>query len=638
MYKDDELKARDYVRQEFMSDEELLELNKLRAILINNSASMAMTYSRWEDEEEAYKGDQPITSNRPNSRVNIVNAYIDGQVSALVDHNIAIVTRGESPADKYYADWARVGLDWTLRKNKIKKIIDIHERRRLKFGVGFFKTYFDKNAISGFGLAKICCPALDMIYVDRKIIDPLRFQEADYIAEGIKLSREQFIDIYGEEKTRAVYFGTNNSIRHMIFSKTFTHDDLDAAYIIQYWSRHKGMLRLREFTECGLLLYDSHKSGDRKTNQKDSEYKHKSYYKYVCNKYPYFFTGQYPDEDSLWGFGDAKLLIPIQNMINDFYDKIRITARPNLILFDPDSEVDLSDFDENSLEPRPARLSTTKAVEVVPWGQVNNSYWQMLQMMHQEAQRVTRYSELMMGQTRSADTATEASIQQQQGNAVTQHKKTMLEETLIDVCEYCLGLMMEFYEGAKAFRIYGTEDEYEWIDFRKLTKVPVMKPATSGFTKRYMDRKPLDEPPEWEFVMHGQDPATKTVDLDIEISIGSGLPKNKAFLWQMIERLAGLVLVDESGQQKNIINYKEFRQFVKDYLGLPLSDEQPAQQQPGIMQQTQGGGPGGGAMQSAGAMGVPQAGVMAGQAGQQESPIIAAMREAGKMTGSGGNT
>jgi len=577
-------------REDYMTEEEMKDIDCKISKLMNNRGYMGDLYSRWEDEETVYKGDQEKVANRPNTRVNIVNANIEGQVSALVEQNLAVTATGESPADSHFAEWARIGLEWSFRKNRIKRVLEVHERRRIKFGAGLFKVYFDEDAINGFGLAKVCCPPLTKIFIDNKVKDALRFQEAEYVAETIRLSKTQFIDMYGEEKGNAVDYGGLFIEDNTTFKEDYTLDDEDGATLIQWYERHKGNLRLLEFTADGLLLYDSHKDGKRTDNQRDKKYNHKSLYKFVCDKYPYFFTPLYPEEGTLWGFGDIKLLKPIQDMINDLYDKIRMVARPNLILFDPSSEVDLEDFDENSLEPRPARLDK-KTVEVVQWGQVNPALWQLLSSMHQEAQRVTRFSDLMLGQGRSTETATQAVIQQNQGNATTDHKKLMLEETLVEVCEYMLGLMMEMYKGAKAFRIADDKDEYKWIDFRQLTKVPAMKQATTTFRKLYNEKRKEDgsytEDPKWEIITDDSDnPLTKNIDLDLQITIGAGLPKNKSFLWLMIERLASIVVVDQTGQQKNLISYEELRRFINEYLGLPIDEKAIQDVTQPVMQQT----------------------------------------------------
>jgi hypothetical protein len=578
---------KDTKRQDLMTQEEMTEINDIISNLMNNVGEMGEKYTEWSKIEVAYRGEQPTEKGRPNTRVNIMNANIEGQIAGIIDQNIAIVARGESPSDQHYSEFARVILEWTFRKNYIKKVLDQHERRRIKFGAGIFKVHFDPDAINGFGLTKITCVSLNRFLIDTKVKDSLRFQEAEYQGEPIRMSKSQIIEMYGEEKAAAVDYGNFTIENTTVFEETFTMDDIDGATIIQYWSKHKGILRLREFSACGVLLYDSHKTGDRKENQKNNKFDHKSYYKYVNNKYPYFFTGMYPIEGSLWGFGDGKLLEALNDLLNDFYDKIRIAARPNLILFDPMSEVDLSDFDDNSFEPRPADLRGGQTVDTVSWGVVNDSWWRMIAAIHQEAQRVTRFSDLMTGQNSSAaNTATEATIQQQQGNSSTDQKKQILQITLQEVCEYILGISMESYTEAKAFRLTEDKEDYIWIDPREFTKVPAMKPATMDFITKYRAGQEANgvekDVPKWELLTDEKtgEPMTKNVDLDIELNVGAGLPKNKAFLWQMIEKLSTMFSIDATGMKKTVVSYEELREFIKKFVGLPLEDPEELPQPP----------------------------------------------------------
>jgi hypothetical protein len=591
-------KKKEMQREEFMTREEINEIDENITRLNHNRGYMSQYYTRWSQEDKAYRNDQDIKPNRPNTRVGIMNAIIESQVSSLVDKNIAVMCKGEGVSDESFANWGKVGLEWTLRKNQFKKVLAVHERRRSLHGVGIFKVFFDTEAMHGFGLSKITAVPLNKIFIDTKVKDPLRFQDAEYIAETIRLSKSQVEQIYGEEKSDAIDYGNfaYEDLNTYSEEETF-YDDDNAATIIQWWTKHKGILRLQEFSGCGVLLYDSHKTGNRDDNQKNNSFEHKSYYRYVNNKYPFFFTGMYPEEGSIWGIGDGTLLKPLQDMLNDLYDKIRMSARPHLILFDPNSEVDLEDFDENSLEPRPADLSRGTAVQSVPWGTINESWWRLLVQVHSEIQRVARTSYMMLGQGGGADSATEAAIQQQQGAGAIDHKKLILQETLIEMCEYILSLMMEFYTEAKTFRIHEEKKEYEWIDFRQLTNVPTMIPATDAYKSDYRKNNPGKEEPEWMVLTdENGKPMTKNVDFDIQISIGAGLPQNKAFIYQMAEKLSQLVV---DGQ--NVIDYPEMRKFIKDFLGIPLSDsdddlqQQMAQGQQGMMP-GQGGQPEQGAM------------------------------------------
>ena len=214
-----------------------------------------------------------------------------------------------------------------------------------------------------------------------------------------------------------------------------------------------------------------------------------------------------------------------------------------------------------------------------------------MQAAHSESQKVTRFSDLMLGQGKSSDSATEAAIQQQQGSSATNQKKISLTETLVEVLEYVLGLMMEFYTEGKVFRLSDEdkEGEYEWVDFRELSQVPIKRPATQGFIKEFKENNPKQEPPKWMLLEDEEgNPMTKNVDLDIEISIGAGLPKNQTFLWQMVQQLASMTSFDtETNQPKPLVDWNEMRSFIRDFLHIPLNDESEQKMQNSLIQQLQ---------------------------------------------------
>jgi hypothetical protein len=561
-------------RLSFMTEEETRMVDNFLTKIEQNRSYMDEYYARWEKEQEAYAGDQPIEENRPNTRVNIINANVEGQVAAIVENNIAVSCRGEGPSDQPFARWAQIGLDWTLRKNHIKRLLERHERRRGLFGAVWFKVYWDPDAIDGFGLATITCPPLTSVFVDMKINDPMRLQEAEYIAEVMLKSKTWAKQEYGDIADHIFYGGSDRS---PIFTKEKTTDDEDAFWLVQLWTKTDGMLRLIEFSEDGVLLYDSFKEWDGKRFVEKKE--KRSFYR--RNMYPYFLTIMYPEEGKLFGFGDGKLLRSLQDMLNDLYDQIRRAARPNRIFFDETSEVDLEDLDADD-GPVPCR-DPNRTIRIVELGKVNPALWQLIKAVHEETQRVTRFSELMMGQKTMAKTATEAAIQQQQGNSATDHKKLILEETLTEVCEYLLDLMMENYTGGKFFRIDENKEDYEWVDFRQMLNVPVLIPAGDGFIEEFRRNNPETPLPKWQQLKDESGvPVTKSVDLDIEINLGAGLPKNKAFLYQMFLALSKAVI-----EGKNAVTWQEFRKFAKDFLGLPLEENPEALAQPQVQQQIQ---------------------------------------------------
>lgn len=574
--------VKDSYRNDFMTNDEMCEINNFISLLNENVGQMGDLYTRWEEEEVAYLSDQPLEEDLPNSRMNIVLSAIEGMVSQLVNQNVAVIANGEGPEDDKYSEWAKVALDWSFRKNNIQHKIAVHERRRAKFGNAWFKIVWDEGFAGGFGLPKIMCPPLNKVFIDTKIRDYLRVDEADYIAETIQCSKNFAIYEYGEEKANILDYGLNIYQDNGCFREDDTPLESDEEWtLIQLWSKLDGKLRLREISGCGVLLYDSCKGGTRKDNQKNKDIKPKSYYKYVYDQYPYTFTLKYPQEGTLYGIGDAKLLMPLQKMINELYDKIRIQMRPNLIGVDVHSDIDIEGFDDNSFNPvyyDGAKLNNRPPFQFVPWGTIDQSIWQLINMIHDEAQRIIRWSDIMMGQGKAAETATESAIMQQQGNTHTDHEKVKLELALSEVAKYMLGLMMEKYTSGKAFRIHGDETEkYNWIDFSEMTNIPAQIPASKGYTDAFMGNNPGAEVPKWENFEEKGKAVTKSVELDIEINVGSGLPKNKAFIWQMVEKLSQMTGIDMEGGQpmpKPAITWKELRSFIKEYLGVPLKENE----------------------------------------------------------------
>ena len=47
----------------------------------------------------------------------------------------------------------------------------------------------------------------------------------------------------------------------------------------------------------------------------------------------------------------------------------------------------------------------------------------------------------------------------------------------------------------------------------------------------------------------------------------ASLPENKAFLWQMLERLSGMIV-----ENRNVIHWEEMRYVIKEFFGLPMMD------------------------------------------------------------------
>jgi len=605
-YKQDWREQKDIQRNELMTEEERLEVDNLMVLLNNDCTEMQELYDQWSKEEEAYRQKQPENPDDPNSRINIILPVIEGEITQIVDNNWQVTAVGEEPGDDIFADDALIGLEWALNKNDLFKKMTVHERRRNKHGVAFMKVRYDHNFAGGFG-----CPIIDIVPINKLIVDGkiknfLRWQEADYIAEKIVYSKSYAYERYGPEKASAISYGVDEWRDDYVFEENYTFADENSFTLLEVWSRFNGKLRVREISSDGILLWDSAKKGERTDNQRETEFTDRPIYKYVNNLYPHFITNKYTSDGRLHGFGDATILLPLQNLVNELYDKIRILMRPNLIAYDVNSDLDLTDIDKDMTTPRGydgRNLQGGPPLYSIPWGAVNSDVFHLVQDIKQEAQRVARFNDIMIGQGRTADTATEAAIQQQQGNSHTTHEKTTLEHTLSDVCKYMLGLMMEYITEGKAFRLFGEraknakDMKYAWVDFSSMTNVPGMIPASQEYKDKFKTNNPGVNIPQWEVLENTDETEDETIDkviknkrktqtkhleLDINISMGSGLPKNKAFLWQMIERLCQLAVPDVDDPQmpipKPIITWREMRNIVKDFMDLPIDNDKNLQE------------------------------------------------------------
>ena len=567
-------------REKFMTKDEMVEIDGYLSDLLVNKGDMTALYNEWADIEKYYENEQDEIQDMPNTKINIMNSNIEGQVAMIVDQDMAIMTKGESAGDDDFADDARVGLEWTFRKNFIKKVMKSFIRKYSKFGAGCFMVHFDNKALDKFGLTKVYSKSLTNVFVDGKVKDPLRYQEADWIADASFVSKKQLIKWYGEEKADMVVYGNNTIVGESTFDVDDSSEDTNGTTLVKWWSRCEDKLRLQEFTGDGSLMYDSHKGGTRKSNQKNSEYNHKSYYKYVADRYPYFFSFLYEREGNLWAFGDGKLLLPLQKLINKLYDNILVCSKPDLPLVDTRSNIDTGKIDDNSNAPIPfdgEELNGAPPIYSIRWGTTNDNWWNLINAMHNEVQRITRFSDIMTGQaSKGTDTATEAAIQQQQGSRSTDDKKGDIQTTLEEMCGYILGIMMEKYKRAKSFKVSDEKSEYKWIDFREMSRVPVKIPATKKFRDEFMKNN-NNQIPQWELLTEGDgSPVTKNLELDIEINIGAGLPKNKAFITKLMQELAQVQLVTKDGQMKPALYFDEFRDFMQKFIGMPIDNEDTA--------------------------------------------------------------
>lgn len=458
----------------------------------------------------------PETENDPASCTNIIHANVEGQVAMLLEQSIGILPVPVSPDDAPFAANVQKVLEFIKEKNRLTRKLDLHERRREKYGTGIFRVSFDPACLHGAGLPVIEAINPLHVFVDPGITDVYKINEAAFIIETVCKTVHWARQQYGDVIADAIVPG---------YRPQFEGDDGgDDTYLhMLVWTREGGKLRLVEMTGCGLILSDSFQNGEKDF--------------YPGGRYPYFFTPLYHRENSIWGKGDVELLIPVQDLINDLDDQIRINARltgnPQRLV-ETGSGIDLDAMtNEAGLNIPTTSVSAVKNLEAPPMP----SY--ILQRrdtaLRYESQRITRFSDQMTGAKQAGvTTAAEATVLQQGGQMSIQHKKLLLQETLSEVFSYCLSMIRAYWTEEVAVRV--TDEKNSFIFFR----------ASDIRGAAEEDRK--------------------DAAFDIIVTVGAGLPANKTAAYQMMSDLFA----------KGLVTAEEVRTFLADYLGMPLKTEAPA--------------------------------------------------------------
>ena len=561
----------------FMSEQEIEESSQIISLCNNTVDDTISKLSTITQLDEAYNGEQPEDPDRPNSRINYIHPNIEGQVADVCLQKLGFVFKGQEENDEKFADDARIQTEWTMEHQDDELYTRATFFRRLiKYGFAYYKACYDPSAFDGFGLSVIETPSVDRVFIDQKITNPHYLQKAEYIFEYIDMSRDQALAIYGEDKANAISYGNLDKKDTLLFNTDDYQNDSETYWtLIQMWNREKGNLRCREYTATGLLLWDSAKGLDRTVNQKTLEYNFETpVYTKVNNKYPYVMKNCYDVEGELFGHGDVHNTYKIQEVINTLYDNIRVSTRPNRLLIDTRSNILPEDIEDDAFEPLPYdgnMLNGSSPITEVSCGTPTPEWWRMLSDLRENVQKITRFNELMTGQGSAGKTATESAILQQQGSKSTSMKLAIMSNAIKEVAMYCLGLDLQFKSGKKAMRIGAGQPGMRYIDYDALNNIPVSVPMEMGEREEWKKAGySRSEIPETQIATSNGKPITRSIALDLKVSIGNKMPNSPAMLGQIINQFASLALISEDGTQRPVITWEEFRKLIIEIYDLPL--------------------------------------------------------------------
>ena len=494
------LKEKEARKHSLMSDEEI-ELSEKYLLWYRrayNDKCRLNLPQKWKDVEKYWEGDLEDSEDDtdPASNTNITNSQIEGVTTLLCDQSISIQVDPREPGDRPFCDMARTLVDFIKEKNKMYRKIDVHERRRDMTGTGIFRVLWNFDSLKGKGMPEITPIHPDRLLIDPSITDVYNVQNAQYMIEVQNRSIWQAAREFGDDLAEAI-IPNLDPVQNIIIE-----NEEDQYVHMLVWTKYKKndemFLRLVEMSGDGVILRDTKKELEKINNKKKKNKKEPNeeieYLKLFPNdKFPYFLTPDMHRENTIWGKGSAELLLPISDQVdqldNNLLRNADLTGNPMGIV------TNSSGIDPSKVTNAPGQIIVSNQSDGFHW-LVPPSIPQYIlnkrtELMNNDRTIVTRFSDQMIGkQQAGVDTATENMILQNSGNAMIDHKKALLQETLSEVFEYALELALLNWNTTMVFRITGQNGQDDFIEFNpdQLNHVPIMTEADTDYREQYISK------------------------------------------------------------------------------------------------------------------------------------------------------
>ena len=576
-------KEKESKRQALMSDTELKEAEKLltwyrRAY--EDKVNLGVI-KKWEDINKYWEGDfeLPEDESDPAPNTNITNSNVEGKTALLCDQNLAIQVDPREPGDRFFCDKVRVLADFIKERNRMYRKIEVHERRREMTGTGIFKVVWDFDKLDGQGLPDIEPIHPSRLFIDPAITDVYNIQNAQYIIEASNRSIYSASLEYGEDVADAIMPNLDP------VSNVIVNNEEEQYVHLLIWTKYKEskdsdvQLRLIEMSGCGVILSDTKKKLKEHKDKKEEDLK-----LFPNSDYPYFLTPDMYRENTIWGKASAELILPISDQIDELDDNIlrnaRLTGNP-IALVSNNSGIDV-----DKITNEPGQVIPTNDINAYKWltppsipAYVSNK---RAELMNNDRQIVTRFTDQQIGKSQSGvDTATESMALQNSGNSMIEHKKGLLQETLSEVFEYAIELALLNWDTTMVFRITGENGEDDFTEFNpdKLNHIPVLVESDTDYRNDYKkkweernpngDFKAEEDSKNYKYMQ--VDNETRKVRYDLSVSVGAGLPNNKAYRYNIVRQ----AYADKA------LSKKEYRNYLVKNLGLniPNTPETAEEQQ-----------------------------------------------------------
>jgi hypothetical protein len=308
----------------------------------------------------------------------------------------------------------------------------------------------------------------------------------------------------------------------------------------------------------------------------------KPYYENVDNEYPFGIARMMPQLGCFYGFGDGKILMPMQETVNKLVDELELAARFSAqarTYIDPMAKVNTSEITSN-----PADLIYCKSprenILTVPAPGVNSVIFNMIEFLLREAQKATRFHESMTGNQQGASaTATQINSQLSQGSVGIKDKKSDISKVMGWADMYALNLCIEKWD--KPFWAQLSSGYAEWIDMESLASVNATVPMTAKTSKmvtdsfRGMDISGMDmDIPNYEDAKDEDgEPIVDGINFTTEVIMGESIPKGATDMYNIWLGLSQMTVLNASGQPEPFVTPDRLRQAFEELLGTKLKTD-----------------------------------------------------------------
>lgn len=538
---------------------------------------------KWDDIAKYWEGDFDYSDeDDPAPNTNITNANVEGKTALLCDQTLAIQVDPREPGDKPFCDQVRTIADFIKDKNKMYRKIEVHERRREMTGTGIFRVLWDFDKLEGKGLPIIEPIHPSKLFIDPAITDVYDIQEAQYIIEAKAKSIYSAKMEYGDDIADCI-IANYDPIENLI------QNSEEEQYVhLLVWTRYKenGKIKLRlvEMSADGVILKDTKKELKKVSEKREneliekqtklleqgktkeaSELKAEELELFPNSKYPYFLTPDMYRENTVWAKASAELVLPISDQIDELDDSIlrnaRLTGNPIPIIETS------SGIDAEKVTNTPGQTIVANNINGMKWLQPPNIPQYLIEKradtINNDKTIVTRFSDQMIGkQQAGVGTATESLALQNSGNSMIEHKKGLLQETLSEVFEYAIELALLNWNTTMIFRIVGEDGKDKFTSFNPdgLNRIPILTEADTEYRNAYKEAHKDAKPEDYEYMQ--VDNETRKVMFDLSVSVGAGLPNNRAYRYSIVRQS----YVDKA------ISTPEYRNWLVKQVGLNIPE------------------------------------------------------------------